>query len=509
MASGIFSQRNINRLRTLGGLPAVAPPSVEYLLVAGGGPGAKIMGFGGGGGAGGVLQGVLPVSPSVLYTATVGAGGADSNPPQRGGNSIFGTVTAIGGGQGMESGAITLYDNYNGGSGGGGASGTYNSNQGGKGTVNQGNNGGRGAPGPSSPYGTGGGGGAGSPGIPALSDAVKAGNGGTGVASRISGTSVMYGGGGGGFIAAGQTAGTGGAGGGGNGANDYSNASTAGTVNTGGGGGAGGSGSYGSSGGSGIVIVSYPDVYANAVSQTNATYSTSGSGSMYFNNAAGASNQAVTYSNATATTIGANDFCIEAFVWWSSNSGAAPYVATNYSGSTNYYWGLYQQTTLQFYVYGGVYLNSGSFTNDAWNHVVVCRTSGTTSMFLNGTRTATASDSVTYASSSTVYVGQNNIGTNFLNGYLSNFRIVVGNSIYNASASSITVPIAPFAGTSQTKMLLSSISPNAYLDSSSSALTPTLVSNTGSVTWNQFSPFTTTGYKNRVYKWTSSGTITF
>jgi hypothetical protein len=130
-------------------------------------------------------------------------------------------------------------------------------------------------------------------------------------------------------------------------------------------------------------------------------------------------------------------------------------------------------------------------------------------MFLNGTRTATASDSVTYASSSTVYVGQNNLGTNFLNGYLSNFRIVVGSSIYSAAATTITVPTTPFVGTSQTKMLLSSVSPNAYLDSSASALTPTLVSNTGSVTWNQFSPFTTTGYKNRVYTWTSSGTITF
>ena len=281
MATGIFSQRNINQLRTLGGLSGVATPFVEYLLVAGGGPGAKIMGFGGGGGAGGVIQGILRVNPGVVYTATVGAGGADSNPPQRGGNSIFGTVTAIGGGQGMESGSITLYDNYNGGSGGGGASGIYNSNEGGKGTVKQGNNGGRGAPGPSSPYGTGGGGGAGSPGMPALASAGSAGNGGIGVASRISGASVMYGGGGGGFIAAALLGGVGGVGGGGNGANDYSNASTAGTVNTGGGGGGGGSGSYGSSGGSGIIIIRYPNTFKDAVSVTSGTKTTSNNHTIY------------------------------------------------------------------------------------------------------------------------------------------------------------------------------------------------------------------------------------
>jgi hypothetical protein len=232
---------------------------------------------------------------------------------------------------------------------------------------------------------------------------------------------------------------------------------------------------------------------------------------MYFNNPSGASNQALTYTTTSAQSLGSGDFCVEAFVWWSSSSGAAPYIATNYVGSTNYYWGLYQQGTIGFYVYGGVYLNAGTFTNNTWNHIVVCRTSGTTSMFLNGTRTATASDSVTYATGATsLYVGQNNSGTNFINGYLSNFRIVVGNSIYNASATTITVPTTPFAATSQTKILLSTVSPNGYLDSSSSSLTPTLVSNSGSVSWNQLSPFATgLGYKNRVYTWTQSGTVTF
>jgi len=170
-------------------------------------------------------------------------------------------------------------------------------------------------------------------------------------------------------------------------------------------------------------------------------------------------------------------------------------------------WGIYQQSSLSFYVYGGVNLNSATlFTNNTWNHLVVCRTSGTTSMFLNGTRVATASDSVTYTYSN-LYIGQNGTGTNFMNGYLSNFRIVVGNSIYNAAATTITVPTAPFAATSQTKFLLSTASPNAVLDSSVSSLTPTLVSNSGSVSWNQESPFATgLGYKNRVYTWTSTGT---
>jgi hypothetical protein len=331
-----------------------------------------------------------------------------------------------------------------------------------------------------------------------------------GIASAISGTVTTYAGGGAGGASNGLAHGVGGVGGGGS---ATGGCGTSGSANTGGGGAPGCNNTNAGSGGSGIVIISYPDTYSAPASFGGAnspTASTSGSGSMYFNNPAGVSNQAITYTTTSAQSLGAGDFCIEAFVWWSSSSGGAPYIATNFSGTTNYYWGLYQQGTVQFYVYGGVYLNAGTFTNNAWNHIVVCRTSGTTSMFLNGTRTATASDSVSYATGATsLYVGQNNLGTNFLNGYLSNFRIVVGNSIYSASATSITVPTAPFAVTSQTKVLLGTVSPNAYLESASS-LNPTLISNAGSVSWNQLSPFATgLGYKNRVYTWTGSGSIIF
>ena len=58
MASGIFSRRNINQLRTLGGLPGVATPFVEYLVVAGGGGGGS--GYGSAAGAGGGAVEPLP-----------------------------------------------------------------------------------------------------------------------------------------------------------------------------------------------------------------------------------------------------------------------------------------------------------------------------------------------------------------------------------------------------------------------------------------------------------------
>jgi hypothetical protein len=518
----------------------LSPPAVDYLVVAGGGSSGGSLG--GGGGGGGLLQGTVPVTAGSAITVTVGAGGAQPSASTIGNNgnaSVFGSITASGGGGGGNwaggSGAA-------GGSGGGGNTSNGGSNPvGGQGTFGQGNSGGT-VTGVYSYYAMGGGGGGagtagfGGPVQSSLSSAIGF-NGGAGIASAILGTVYTWAGGGGGFCygAQNETGGNGGVGGGGGGGvggnptytygqggTGYNSGTTPNATYNGGNGGAnsgggGGGCSVGNSGtggigGSGIVILSYPDIYAAAAATAGSpTVSTTGSGSLYFNNPAGVSNQAVTYTTTSAQSFGSGDFCIETFVWWNSSYGAAPYIATNFVGSSNYYWGIYFQNTIQFYVYGGILLSNSSFVNNTWNHLVVCRTSGTSSMFLNGTRIASAPDSVNYATGATsLYVGQNENGTNRLNGYLSNFRIVVGNSIYNAAATSITVPTAPFAATSQTKILLNTVSPNGYLDSSSSNLTPTLVSNSGSVTWNQSSPFATgLGYKNRVYTWTSSGSVTF
>lgn len=252
-------------------------PSIEYLVVAGGGSGAtegSNVG-GGGGGAGGLLSGSVSVVGAITYTVTVGNGGAGISGIQSVGNmgansSIIGTdvsITAIGGGGGGR-GPNTA---GNGGSGGGtaGASGTV-----GKGVypgstyidaTRQGYDGALGI----GTYGTtscsgGGGGGAGGPGQTS-SGTSSEGLGGVGVTSSISGTAVTYSTGGNGGAAA---SGTGGA---------------AGAANTGnGGGGSKGTLLVGGAGGSGIVIIRYSDTYPSATSTTGSpTYTVSGGYRVY------------------------------------------------------------------------------------------------------------------------------------------------------------------------------------------------------------------------------------
>jgi hypothetical protein len=256
------------------------PPYVEVLVVAGGGGGgfgeANYLGdAGGGGGAGGVIyNSAYQITNAAAITVTVGSGGVGSQYTvngSAGSNSVFGSLTAIGGGLGCNQETNASSINNGGSGGGGGGSCTSGTKIAGSGTAGQGFNGGISLDNATffcNVRAGGGGGGAGGPGLDAAVGGVG-GNGGPGNAYSISGTSTYYGGGGGGGGAAGNTTGggLGGIGGGGSGSGAYNGSATLtgqhGTANTGGGGGSAGSGvGTAGNGGSGIVIVRYPGLPA-------------------------------------------------------------------------------------------------------------------------------------------------------------------------------------------------------------------------------------------------------
>ena len=233
----------------------------EYLIVAGGGAGGKANA--GGGGAGGLLTNfggtALSLIPGVVYTVTVGAGGAAVSGGARGNNgtnsvlsgSGITTLTAIGGGGGGSD-AASGGVGADGGSGGGS---DYDSNTGGSGTAGQGNDGGD-SNNPSGQYGAGGGGGAGGAGTGGSTSAGGVGS--VGLSNSITGSAVFYAGGGGGSTAS-AGGGAGGNGGGGAGGDGGAGSATDGTDGLGGGGGGIDGGAPSGAGGDGVVILSVAD----------------------------------------------------------------------------------------------------------------------------------------------------------------------------------------------------------------------------------------------------------
>ena len=212
--------------------------NVEYLVVGGGGGGgdsAFTTNHGGGGGAGGFLTGTVTLTDTP-QTVTVGAGGLVS---ENGQDSVFGPITALGGGGGGDVDSFTSVGEVgsDGGSGGGGGlRAGSGGGAGGLGTAGQGNAGGA-APAATTSGGGGGAGGAGN----------SNSGGGVGLSSDISGSTVFYAGGGGGTASPAVNSGVSG-GGGVNGQNGRANS---------GGGGGGIRFNVVGRGGSGIVIVRY------------------------------------------------------------------------------------------------------------------------------------------------------------------------------------------------------------------------------------------------------------
>ena len=247
---------------------------IQYVVVAGGGAGGTILA---GGGAGGYrTSNSFLVNPQTNYTVTVGAGGATSTTyPTRGGsgtNSVFGSISATGGGGGAGEGPqqFGAHPGMNGSAGGSGGGGGQYSGVGGTGNAGgyspvEGYDGG-GVAGYLQAYAGGAGGGAGGAGTPGTG--AGGGNGGVGAIStiistalatslsvgQVSGGNVYFAGGGPGVNGNQGTDGTPGLGGGGT-------AQQAGAARTGGGGSGKRSDLFPNanvSGGSGVVILRYP-----------------------------------------------------------------------------------------------------------------------------------------------------------------------------------------------------------------------------------------------------------
>lgn len=323
------------------GASSARPPSansvnIDYLVVAGGGGGgtgltASTIGTGGGGGAGGLRTSYgstsgggasaelsLSLLVATSYTVIIGEGGSGgvsaSSVPTNGEDSVFSSITSIGGGAGgnYRNPTSSSYYAQIGGSGGGAAY-VGGLQPGAAGTTGQGYAGGDDLGNSGSPaYGHAGGGGAAAVGV--NGGGSGSGAGGAGLAVSIAGSSVTYGGGGGGGGVSPYPAGAGGVGGGGAGGLGNGNAGVAGSSNTGGGGGGGGKTSAsgtlpgnGADGGSGIVILRYASTISLTVvsglttSVLNGTVSGSTDKYTIFTSGTGTITFANSYSGPTAT----------------------------------------------------------------------------------------------------------------------------------------------------------------------------------------------------------------
>ena len=143
--------------------------------------------------------------------------------------------------------------------------------------------------------------------------------------------------------------------------------------------------------------------------------------------------------------VGSGDYTIEGF-FYASGTGIQYLFDMR---ETSQYIGSYiigSSTTL--YVNFGTTLDitaSTSFALNTWNHMAFVRSgsgSNNTSVYLNGSRVYQRTDTTDYSIVPNLFIGCENSGNYYLNGYVDEFRITKGYARY--SGSTYTVPAAAF-----------------------------------------------------------------
>jgi hypothetical protein len=148
------------------------------------------------------------------------------------------------------------------------------------------------------------------------------------------------------------------------------------------------------------------------------------------------------------------------------------------------------ETTGQLYMYdGGAGFKTSSTipSINTWHHVAFSRLSGACKLFFNGTQILSFTNSNDWRATNPVTIGRNaSAGIEFLQGYISNLRIVKGTAVYTANFTVPTSNLTAIAGTS-----LLTCQSNRFVDNSTNNLALTV---TGTPKVVKQSPFKTNTY---------------
>jgi alpha-tubulin suppressor-like RCC1 family protein len=212
--------------------------------------------------------------------------------------------------------------------------------------------------------------------------------------------------------------------------------------------------------------------FATVLSNANA-YSLRFNGSNY-----------LTIADNTTLRFGTNDFTIECWVYLTVVAGTSQMFLTKWATSVGYE--LYYQgssTKFVFWLNAAAYL-TGTTTPvvNTWYHVAVTRASGTVRLFVNGNIEASATgNSTNFNDTIPVIIGSETGASLYLNGYLSNARLVNGTAVYTAAFAPSTTSLTAITNTA-----LLTAQNTTIVDNSTNAFT---ITNTGSVAYNSLSPF--------------------
>jgi hypothetical protein len=202
--------------------------------------------------------------------------------------------------------------------------------------------------------------------------------------------------------------------------------------------------------------ITYSGVTSFAPFAPKSAYTTAQGGSGYFD---GSGDSVVTPSS-SSLSFGTGDFSVEAWFYIISGDSIISNLTQlaspgDYGTLINWNGGsvlalLKADNANQLTLTSSVVANA-----NGWNHVAFVRTGTTVSLYLNGSRVATGTSSITSLTDKFKIGGvyaSNSSGD--YKGYVTDLRVYKGAGPYNATSSSITVPTAPLTTSSNPSLLM-------------------------------------------------------
>jgi hypothetical protein len=205
----------------------------------------------------------------------------------------------------------------------------------------------------------------------------------------------------------------------------------------------------------------------------------------------------------SAFEFAAGDFTIEAYLYVSSFT--APNNVVQLFGQWGPSAGNYScvilvtavEVSLAIYNTFGSYITYASTTTintGAWNHIAVSRSGSNLFIFLNGTQIGSthniSTNNIASTATNSFLIGYKNDTAQYLNGYISNLRVVKGTAVYT---SNFTPPTSPLTAITNTSLLL--LTDNYSIVNSTATNLPVTINGNTTISTAQFP----TGMSSSIY----------
>lgn len=217
---------------------------------------------------------------------------------------------------------------------------------------------------------------------------------------------------------------------------------------------------------------------------TQGTFSPFSRADGYWSNYFNGSTDYLSISNNAALNLGTVDFTIEMWLYpFSVNAGNANPVLSQLTSAGNTGWllGMSSGSLWQFSTGNTVIVRSGNVSLNQWTHLAAVRSSGTTTLYVNGVSVGNTSTSFNFTDTASLLIGYQSAFNIYFNGYVSNARIVKGTALYTSNFTPSTTPLTAVTNTS-----LLTCQSNRFKDNSTNAFA---ITPSGSPQVQTFIPF--------------------